>query len=62
MGREFSAAEAKRGAAPVAVVSYGYWKQYLAASPSLSGSHLKIDNAVFSVIGVLPNGFQFPAD
>ena len=62
MGREFSAAETKKGAAPVAVVSYGYWKQYLAASPSLSGSHLKIDNAVFSVIGVLPNGFQFPAD
>ena len=24
--------------------------------------HLKIDNAVFSVIGVLPDGFAFPPD
>src|SRR4029077_16782163 len=28
----------------------------------LSRSHLKIDSAAFSVIGVLPAGFRFPAD
>jgi putative ABC transport system permease protein len=61
-GRSFSAAEARKGAAPVALVSYGYWKQYLGAPQNLSHAHLKIDNAVFSVVGVLPDGFQFPAD
>ena len=30
-------------------------------STDLSQLHLKIDNTVFSVIGVLPDGFQFPA-
>lgn len=61
IGREFTAQEARKGAAPVALVSYGYWKQYLGASRDLSRLHLKIDNRDFSVIGVLPNHFQFPA-
>ena len=60
IGRDFSAADARKGAAPVALVSYGYWKQDLGSPQDLSRSRLKIDNAVFSVIGVLPDGFQFP--
>ena len=60
LGRDFSAADARKGAAPVALVSYGYWKQDLGSPQDLSRSRLKIDNAVFSVIGVLPDGFQFP--
>ena len=43
-------------------MSYGYWKQNLASSPKISRAHLKIDGAVYSVIGVLPAGFQFPAE
>lgn len=62
IGRGFTASEAKKGAAPVVLVSYGYWEQYLGTSPDLSQSHLKIDNAAFSVVGVLPAGFQFPPD
>ena len=62
LGRDFTIGDAKKGAAPVILVSYGYWRQYLGSSPDLSQSHLKIDDAVFSVVGVLPAGFQFPAD
>ncbi len=62
IGRDFNAADGKKGAGPVALVSYGYWKQYLGSPQDLSQSHLKIDNEAFSVIGVLPEGFQFPAD
>ena len=62
IGRDFSAADASKGAAPVALVSYGYWKQYLGSSLDFSQLHLKIDNALFSIIGVLPQGFQSPAD
>ena len=57
-----SAGDAKKGAGPTALVSYGYWRQYLGSPRDLSQSHLKIDGAVFSVIGVLPAGFHFPAD
>jgi putative ABC transport system permease protein len=62
LGRDFSASDAKKGAGPTVLVSYGYWKQHLGSPQDLSQSHLKIDGAVFSVIGVLPAGFGFPAD
>jgi len=62
LGRDFSPSDAKKGAAPVVLVSSGYWQQYLGSSPDLSQSRLKINNAVFSVIGVLPTSFNFPPD
>src|SRR5271157_3727848 len=62
IGRDLTAADARKGSAPVVLVSYGYWKQYLGSSQDLSHLHLKVDNAIFSVIGVLPEGFQFPSD
>jgi len=62
IGRDFTAADDKKGAAPVALVSYGYWRQYLGSPQDLSQSHLKIDSAIYSVIGVLPVGFRFPND
>src|SRR5882762_99232 len=61
LGRDLAASDAKKGAGPTVLVSYGYWKQQLGSPRDLSQSHLKIDGAVFSVIGVLPAGFRFPA-
>jgi predicted permease len=62
LGRDFSPSDAKKGAGRTVLVSYGYWRQYLGSSPDLRQSHLKIDGAVYSVIGVLPAGFHFPVD
>src|SRR5713101_1936170 len=62
LGRDFSASDAKKGAGPTVLVSYGYWRQDLGSPRDLSQSHLKIDDAVYSVIAVLPAGFRFPPD
>jgi len=62
LGRDFSVSDTKKGAAPTVLVSHGYWRQHLGSPRDLSQSHLKIDGVVFSVIGVLPAGFRFPAD
>jgi putative ABC transport system permease protein len=62
LGSDFNGGNAKKGAGRSALVSYGYWRQDLGAPADLSQSHLKIDGAVYSVIGVLPPGFGFPAD
>jgi putative ABC transport system permease protein len=62
LGRDFSDDDAKKGAGRSALVSYGYWRQNLGAPADLSQSHLRIDGAMYSVIGVLPAGFRFPAD
>jgi putative ABC transport system permease protein len=61
-GRDFSAGDAKKGAGPTVLVSYGYWKQNLGSSRDLSHALLKIEGAVCPVIGVLPAGFAFPED
>jgi putative ABC transport system permease protein len=62
IGRDFSADDAKKGAGPTVLVSYGYWRQNLRSPQELSQAHLKIDGAVYSVIGVLPAGFRFPSE
>jgi predicted permease len=62
LGRDFTADDAKKGAGPTVLVSYGYWRQNLGSPRDLSQSHLKMDGAVYSVIGVLPAEFRFPAD
>jgi putative ABC transport system permease protein len=62
LGRDFSPSDAKKGAGPTVLVSYGYWRQYLGSAPDLSQLHLKIDGKIYSVIGVLPAGFRFPED
>jgi putative ABC transport system permease protein len=62
MGRDFSDGDNKEGAAPTAIVSYGFWKGYLGSVSDLSQAHLKIENVQYSVIGVMPPGFDFPQD
>jgi len=60
MGRGFQAENHRFGAAPVALVSYGYWTQHLGSTRDLSAVKLTILNQAVSVIGVLPAGFRFP--
>jgi len=62
LGRDFISTDARKGAAPVALVGHGYWKQHLGSSSALSQLHIKIDNAIYSIVGVLPDGFQFPSE
>jgi predicted permease len=62
LGRDFTADDAKKGAGRTVLASYGYWKQELGSPGDLSQAHLKIDGAVYSVIGVLPTGFRFPSE
>jgi putative ABC transport system permease protein len=61
IGRTFSVDEAQVGGAPVVVVSHGYWMRSLGSSASLSTLHLRIEGRDYSVVGVMPPGFQFPA-
>ncbi len=62
IGRGFAPEDQRFGAAPVALVSYGYWKQYLGGTNDLTRVKLTIENRDVVVIGVLPAGFRFPMD
>jgi putative ABC transport system permease protein len=58
-GREFSAEEARLHGTPAMIVSYGYWQQYLGGRADFSQVHLTMDGKAFSVVGVMPQGFDF---
>ncbi len=60
LGRVFLPENHRFGAAPVALVSYEYWRQHLGSASDLSAVKLTLLNLEMSVIGVLPAGFRFP--
>jgi len=62
LGRGFAEEDQRFGTAPVALVSYAYWKQYLGGTTDLARIKLTVENQSCSIIGVLPPGFRFPSD
>ena len=60
-GRAFTNDDSHVGAAPTVVVSHRYWAEHLGSS-ALASKRLEIENRVYSVVGVMPAGFAFPAN
>jgi predicted permease len=56
----FDEAEETRRA-PVAVLSHTLWERYFGKNPAVLGSSIEVDGRAFTVIGVMPREFQFPA-
>jgi predicted permease len=46
-----------RGASPVAVISYPFWKERFRLDPAILGKTIRIHQTAFEVIGVAPAGF-----
>src|SRR5436190_2488176 len=60
IGRSFLPEESKFGGNPVAVVSAGYWEKLLGSRSDLAATPLRIENISYIVVGVMPQGFNFP--
>lgn len=56
LGRAFTTEE-ERLRAPVAVVSYGLWKQRYGGDPNLAGKQILMDGSKVTLIGVMPRDF-----
>ena len=61
VGRGLTGADARPGAQPVVIVSHRYWTETLGSARLSSAAHLRIEDRVYTVVGVMPAGFQFPA-
>ncbi len=57
-GRAFLPEEDRRGAAPVAIISYALWQRRFAGSPSAIGMPLVFEGKSYTVVGVAPAGFR----
>ena len=61
LGRTFAPDEDQPGRDKVVVLSDKLWRANFASSPAVIGKSLKLDGVSYTVIGVMPEGFAFPA-
>ena len=60
IGRSFTTDEDRTGGAAVAMISTGLWKRRFGGDPAIAGRTVTLDATPYTVIGVLPAGFEFP--
>lgn len=62
LGRTFRAEENQSGQTGVALLGDAMWRQEFGADPDIIGRTLTLNGVSREVIGVLPEGFDFPAE
>jgi predicted permease len=57
-GKLFSSeVDRARGASPIAIISYTFWKQRFGLNPAALGQNIQIHDTAFEIVGVTPPGF-----
>lgn len=57
-GRVFARGDDQQGAAPVAMISGGFWKRKFGSAPNVVGKTLNLDGRGYTVVGVIPSDFD----
>jgi len=60
LGRALLDEDGQPGAAPVAVLSEGLWRNRLGGDPHIAGTQITLDKRAYTVVGVMPDGFRTP--
>lgn len=60
MGRHFTEEEETRGRDQVVILTHRLWRGRFGANPDIIGMSLTLDGQPFTVVGVLPAGFEYP--
>ena len=60
LGRDFLPSDDEPGAPAVVIFAHSLWKGRYAADPSLVGRTIRVNDRPTVLIGVMPEGFQFP--
>ncbi|MBW3534734.1 MAG: ABC transporter permease [Gemmatimonadetes bacterium] len=60
LGRDLRPEEAVEGAPDVVVVSHAFWRERLGGDPGALGRSLELEGRSFEIVGVAPEGFDFP--
>jgi predicted permease len=60
LGRLFGHEDFALGFAPVVVISDALWRRSYGADPGVLGRSLRLDNDLYTIVGVLPPGFRHP--
>ncbi|HWO01096.1 MAG TPA: ABC transporter permease [Blastocatellia bacterium] len=60
LGRNFLPEEDRPGGAHVVILSSGLWQRHFASAPDIVGQAIALDGGSYTVVGVMPQGFNFP--
>jgi predicted permease len=60
LGRPFSTTEEQPGADQVAILSYGSWQRRFGGDPQLLGKTVSLNSHVYTIVGIMPKGFDYP--
>ncbi len=60
LGRDFEPADTVPGAPPVVIANYRYWQSRLGGRLDIIGETVRINGAPATIVGVMPQGFDFP--
>jgi putative ABC transport system permease protein len=61
LGRSFLPQEDAPGAHGVMILSDGFWRRRFGGSPEILGKSVRLDNAEYTVVGILPGNFVYPS-
>ena len=59
LGRLFTGEECKQHGPPAILMSYGFWKRQFNAEPDIVGRAINLNGQSVTVVGVLPESFDF---
>ncbi|NIM49348.1 MAG: permease, partial [Gemmatimonadales bacterium] len=62
LGRPFVREEDVIGGPRLAVLSYGLWQRRFGSDSAVVGKTMMLDENRYTIVGVMPRGFYFPAD
>ena len=60
LGRVFTPEEDRPGGPRVVVLGHGLWQRRFHSSPALVGREILLDGESYTVVGIMPEGFNFP--
>ena len=60
LGRTLLDEDERPGAPPVLVIGYDDWQRHFNGDPGVLGTTVRLDETVYSIVGVMPDGFAFP--
>lgn len=60
LGREFTEEEDRVNGPDAVVISHGLWKERFAGAPNIVGRNIRLSGRVRPIVGVAPDGFDFP--
>lgn len=62
IGRDFVPDDGRPGAVPVVILRHDTWTRRFNGTPDVVGRQIPLDGVPATIIGVMPEGFSFPAE